>query len=194
MKKNFLTFISLLIATFIFAQNSNHRTVISLEDNWQFINQEVKGAENPELNTANWETVSVPHDWAIKGPFDKTIDAQKVRVEQDMEEEARLRTGRTGALPHIGVGWYRKTFEVPEFENNKKVLLTFDGAMSDAHVWINGEKVGNHPYGYAYFYFDITDYLKESEENLLAVRLENLPESSRWYPGAGIYRKVQLIV
>ncbi len=136
----------------------------------------------------------MPHDWAIKGPFDKEIDAQKVRVQQDREEEAGLRTGRTGALPHIGVGWYRKAFKLPEFKEGKMVLLTFDGAMSDAHVWINGKKVGNHPYGYAYFYFDITDYLIEGEENLLAVRLENLPFSSRWYPGAGIYRKVQLIV
>ncbi|MGM0620050.1 MAG: DUF4982 domain-containing protein [Bacteroidota bacterium] len=194
MKKNFLTILSLLFVTISFSQNSTPRTVISLEDNWKFINEDVDGAENPELNTGNWETVSVPHDWAIKGPFDKEIDAQKVRVEQDMEEEARLRTGRTGALPHIGVGWYRKSFELPEFEAGKKVLLTFDGAMSDAHVWVNDQKVGNHPYGYAYFYFDITDYLTEGEENLLAVRLENPPSSSRWYPGAGIYRKVQLIV
>ncbi|MFW6277421.1 MAG: glycoside hydrolase family 2 TIM barrel-domain containing protein, partial [Prolixibacteraceae bacterium] len=194
MKNLFLTIISLLFVTISFSQNNSPRNVIVLEDNWLFINQEVEGAEKPDLNTTNWETVSVPHDWAIKGPFDKEIDAQKVRVEQDMEEEARLRTGRTGALPHIGVGWYRKSFKVPEFEEGKKVLLTFDGAMSDAHVWVNGEKVGNHPYGYAYFYFDITDYLKKNEENLLAVRLENLPFSSRWYPGAGIYRKVQLIV
>ena len=194
MKKNFLTILSLLIATISFSQNSTPRTVISLEDNWKFINQDVEGAENQELSTSTWETVSVPHDWAITGPFDKTIDAQKVRVQQDMEEEARLRTGRTGALPHIGVGWYRKTFEVPGFKEGKKVLLTFDGAMSDAHVWVNGKKVGNHPYGYAYFYFDITGYLKEGDKNLLAVRLENLPFSSRWYPGTGIYRKVQLIV
>jgi beta-galactosidase len=194
MKKLFLILIAPFFTAISFSQHTNPRQVISLENNWQFINEKVEGAEKPELNTTNWETVSVPHDWAIKGPFNKEIDAQKVRVEQDMEEEARLRTGRTGALPHIGVGWYRKTFEVPEYENGKKVLLTFDGAMSDAHVWVNGQKVGNHPYGYAYFYFDITNYLKEGEENLLAVRLENLPESSRWYPGAGIYRKVQLIV
>jgi beta-galactosidase len=194
MNKVLLTIISILITTICFSQSSTPRQVILLEDNWQFINKDIEGAEKPESNTANWETFSVPHDWAIKGPFDKEIDAQKVRVEQDLEEEARLRTGRTGALPHIGVGWYRKTFKVPEFEKGKKVLLTFDGAMSDAHVWVNGKKVGNHPYGYAYFYFDITDHLKEGEENLLAVRLENLPSSSRWYPGAGIYRKVQLVV
>jgi beta-galactosidase len=114
-------------------------------------------------------------------------------VQQDLDTIPRMRTGRTGALPHIGVGWYRKTFELPSFNAGKKALLLFDGAMSDAHVWINGKKVGNHPYGYAYFYFDISRYLKDGE-NLLAVRLENKPLSSRWYPGAGIYRKVQIIV
>ncbi|GAO28846.1 glycoside hydrolase family 2 TIM barrel-domain containing protein [Geofilum rubicundum] len=152
------------------------------------------GGEAPGLSVKGWETVDVPHDWAIKGPFDKDIDKQVVQVVQDMDEAPRERTGRTGALPHIGVGWYRKTFEVPAFQPGKKALLAFDGAMSDARVYINGEEVGHWPYGYSYFYFDISDYLKQGEENLLAVRLENLPSSSRWYPGAGIYRKVQVIV
>ncbi len=173
--------------------NAQTRTVKTLQSNWKFIKQEVEGAQDPQTSAQDWETVSVPHDWAIYGPFDKEIDAQKVRVQQDMDDEARMRTGRTGALPHIGVGWYRKTFTLPEFKTGKKALLVFDGAMSDAHVFINGKKVGNHPYGYAYFYFDISDYLKDGE-NLLAVRLENLPSSSRWYPGAGIYRKVQILV
>ncbi len=171
----------------------NARTVILLDKHWQFINREVTGAEMPETDTADWETVSVPHDWAIKGPFDKEIDRQVVRVTQDLEKVAKERTGRTGALPHIGVGWYRNRFTLPEFQKGKKALLVFDGAMSDAHVYINGKKVGNWPFGYNYFYFDISEYLKDGE-NLLAVRLENLPFSSRWYPGAGIYRKVQIIV
>ncbi|MDX1284194.1 MAG: beta galactosidase jelly roll domain-containing protein, partial [Draconibacterium sp.] len=186
----------IILSVFIFFFTNGFcqtRQIITLETDWKFINQEVEGAEEIDLSTGDWETVEVPHDWAIKGPFDKGIDAQRVRVQQDMDKEARLRTGRTGALPHIGVGWYRKTFEVPTFKKGKKALLVFDGAMSDAHVWVNGKKVGNHPYGYAYFYFDITEYLKEGE-NLLAVRLENKESSSRWYPGAGIYRKVQIIV
>jgi len=174
------------------AQN-NTRTVINLEKNWRFINKEVAGAEMPEASTANWETVTVPHDWAIKGPFDKHIDVQAVRVTQDLEKVAKERSGRTGALPHIGIGWYRKSFSLPEFKKGKQALLVLDGAMSDAHVFLNGKEVGNWPCGYNYFYFDISDYLKDGE-NLLAVRLENLPESSRWYPGAGIYRKVQIIV
>ncbi len=194
MKRIILISIAFIFFTVCSAQKNNSRQVVLLEDNWQFINEEVVGAENPETNTEIWETVSVPHDWAIKGPFDKEIDKQMVRVAQDMDKTALERTGRTGALPHIGIGWYRKSFELQEFEEGKKALLVFDGAMSDAQVFINGEKVGSRPYGYSYFYFDISEYVKKGEENLLAVRLENLPFSSRWYPGAGIYRKVQIIV
>ena len=172
---------------------NSSRTVVTLEKDWQFIREDAAGGEKPGTDTAGWETVTVPHDWAIKGPFDKQIDIQIVRVEQDLEKVALERTGRTGALPHIGVGWYRKSFTLPEFKKGKKALLAFDGAMSDAHVFVNGKEVGNWPFGYNYFYFDISEYLKDGE-NLLAVRLENLPFSSRWYPGAGIFRKVQIIV
>lgn len=170
------------------------RHVYTLEEGWKFINEDFENGQQPGLNTDSWETVSIPHDWAIKGPFDKEIDKQTVQIEQNQENAATEKTGRTGALPYIGVGWYRKSFEVPEFQKGKKVLLVFDGAMSEPQVFINGEKVGEWKYGYAYFYFDITEYLKPEEENLLAVRLENLGESSRWYPGAGLYRKVQLVV
>ncbi|MCF7956517.1 MAG: DUF4982 domain-containing protein [Phycisphaerae bacterium] len=175
------------------AAQNDVRTVVNLEKYWQFIRKEVSGAQMPGTNTTGWETVTVPHDWAIKGPFDKDVDAQVRKVTQDLEKKAYLRTGRTGALPHIGIGWYRKSFTLPEFTKGKQALLVFDGAMSDAQVYVNGKKVGNRPFGYIYFYFDISDYLKDGE-NLLAVRLENLPVSSRWYPGAGIYRKVQIIV
>ncbi len=170
------------------------RHVYTLEEGWKFINQDIENGQKPGINTDTWETVTIPHDWAIKGPFDKEIDKQTVRIEQNQENTATEKTGRTGALPYIGVGWYRKSFEVPEFQKGKKVLLVFDGAMSEPQVFINGEKVGEWKYGYAYFYFDITRYLKPEKENLLAVRLENLGESSRWYPGAGLYRKVQLVV
>ncbi|WP_346856036.1 DUF4982 domain-containing protein [uncultured Draconibacterium sp.] len=193
MKHYLILLLLVFFCTGSFAQEKPLRNLTTLENNWKFINQEVAGAENPQTNTSNWETVSVPHDWAIKGPFDKEIDKQMVKVTQDMETEAKERTGRTGALPHIGIGWYRNTFTLPEFEAGKKALLIFDGAMSDAQVYVNGTKVGNHPYGYSYFYFDISDYL-QAGENLLAVRLENPPSSSRWYPGAGIYRKVQILV
>ena len=191
--KYLITLALLLIFNLGCLAEQGSRTVLQLEKDWRFINKEVAGAEMPETKTTDWSTVSVPHDWAIKGPFDKQIDIQVVKVVQDLEKEARERTGRTGALPHIGVGWYRKSFSLPQYKAGKKALLEFDGAMSDAHVYINGKKVGNWPFGYNYFYFDISKYLKEGE-NLLAVRLENLPFSSRWYPGAGIYRNVRVIV
>ena len=192
MNKNIFILIAFLFVTNL--SNSQTRKTTLLNENWQFIKGEFAGAEKPETITEIWETVSIPHDWAIKGPFDKEVDKQMVRVTQDLEKVKKERTGRTGALPHIGIGWYRKTFEFPELEEGKKVLLVFDGAMSDARVFINGEKVGNWPFGYNYFYFDITEQIKKGKENLLAVRLENLPFSSRWYPGAGIYRKVRIIV
>ena len=194
MKRIVLSLFAILLFIYGFSNDDLIRTVSLLSENWLFINEDVDDAENPMLETTNWEAVDVPHDWAIKGPFDKEIDMQLVKVVQDLDQEARMRTGRTGALPHIGVGWYRKSFELPSFTKGKKALLVFEGAMSDAHVFINGKKVGNHPYGYAYFYFDISEFLKPGEENLLAVRLENKPFSSRWYPGAGIYRKVQIVV
>lgn len=191
MKKIFFVSFSLLMFINNYAQEA--RETILLETDWKFIGEDAIDAEKPNINTESWQTVTVPHDWAIYGPFDKEIDVQTVMVTQDMEKVPQVRTGRTGALPHIGVGWYRKSFEVPGLNEGKKALLVFDGAMSDAHVFVNGKKVGNHPYGYAYFYFDITEYLNEGT-NLLAVRLENKPLSSRWYPGAGIYRKVQIII
>lgn len=194
MKK--LVFTSAILFLFLlgYPQDYITRKIITLNSDWKFINRDLAGAEKPGFSDENWETVEIPHDWAIKGPFDKEIDKQVVKVTQDLETVAAERTGRTGALPHIGVGWYRKSFSIPGLQDGKRVLLVFDGAMSDAHVFINGEKVGNWPYGYAYFYFDITDFLNRDQENLLAVRLENKPFASRWYPGAGIYRKVQLIV
>ncbi|HPF50207.1 MAG TPA: DUF4982 domain-containing protein [Draconibacterium sp.] len=184
-----------LIASFTISCSTKQetRSVQTFHEGWKFINQDVEGGAFPELNTSNWENVEVPHDWAIKGPFDKEIDKQTVLIEQNLEKTASEKTGRTGALPYIGVGWYRKTFEAPDFRKGKKALLVFDGAMSQPQVFVNGEKVGEWKYGYAYFYFDISNYLKDGE-NLLAVRLENPGESSRWYPGAGLYRKVQLIV
>ena len=186
----------LLMALFtlsVSTQAQEFRHILTLSDDWKFINEDIQSAENLDVATEAWESVSVPHDWAIKGPFDKEVDIQTVKVVQDMDKVARTRTGRTGALPHIGVGWYRKSFELPEYKKGKQALLVFDGAMSNAQVYINGQKVGHHPFGYAYFYFDISQYLKDGE-NLLAVRLENKPFSSRWYPGAGIYRKVQIVV
>ncbi len=190
MKTKILVLIIILLAINAQAQ----RNVINLEKNWKFSKGDFPGAVNAGFDDKTWENVTVPHDWAIYGPFDKEVDKQVIAIVQNNENVATEKTGRTGALPFIGVGWYRTEFSILEFKTGKKVLLTFDGAMSEAQVFVNGQKVGEWPYGYSYFYFDITRFLKPDGNNLLAVRLENLPKSSRWYPGAGIYRKVQLIV
>ena len=147
------------------------------------------------VNDTDWESVTVPHDWAIYGPFDADNDAQVVAIEQNFETRATLKTGRTGGLPYVGVGWYRLEFEAPAFTDGKSAELLFDGAMSQAKVYLNGQYVGEWPYGYNSFHFDVSEYLRtDGGPNTLAVRLENLPESSRWYPGAGIYRNVHLVV
>jgi beta-galactosidase len=186
--------IPFLISILIVSNSQAQRTVINLEKNWKFSKGNFPAAINIDFNDTDWETVTVPHDWAIYGPFDKEVDKQVIAIVQNNEKVATEKTGRTGALPFIGVGWYRTEFSVPGYKQGKKVLLTFDGAMSEAQVFVNGKKVGEWPYGYSYFYFDITSFLNSEGNNLLAVRLENQSKSSRWYPGAGIYRKVQIIV
>ncbi|MBG7631643.1 MAG: beta-galactosidase, partial [Bacteroidetes bacterium] len=126
-------------------------------------------------------------------PFDKEIDKQSVAIVQNGEEIASEKTGRTGSLPHIGSAWYRNKFTVPQYENGKKVILLFEGAMSEPEVFLNGTKMGEWAYGYSYFYFDITEFMTEGV-NTLAVKLTNKEFASRWYPGAGLYRKVSVIV
>ena len=187
--------INYLLCIFVVLQLSSpaySRDIVEI-DTWKFIKADVADAFKADFNDKSWQTVKVPHDWAIYGPFDKEIDKQLVKIEQNNEKIATEKTGRTGALPFIGVGWYRTSVDVPASINQKQFLLSFDGAMSNAVVYVNGQKAGNRPYGYSYFYFDVTSFLKPGQSNSIAVRLENQAFSSRWYPGAGIYRKVRLI-
>lgn len=138
-----------------------------------------------------WEKVTIPHDWAIDGPFDRSYDLQKVAVEQNGETEETWKTGRTGGLPYVGKGYYTTRFEMGD-TTGRSVALLFDGAMSHANVYVNGKKIGYWPYGYNSFYFDLDGAVRPGT-NVIEVSLENLPESSRWYPGAGLYRNVRLI-
>ena len=170
------------------------RTELLLEKGWKFTREDKVEFKSEGFDDSKWQNVTVPHDWAIYGPFSPHNDRQFVAIEQDGQKEAISHAGRTGGLPFVGPGWYRLDFEVPTFEKGKKATLIFDGAMSHARVYINGLEAGYWPYGYNSFYVDATPYLKAGQQNELAVRLENYEESSRWYPGAGIYRNVHLVV
>lgn len=168
------------------------RSVTTLEKGWKFQKGDVPEAMSPDFDDRKWEQVTIPHDWAIYGPFSRDNDLQNVAITQNFETQASVKTGRTGGLPYVGVGWYRTTFSAPA---GKRVTLEFDGAMSEARVYVNGKEVCQWPYGYNAFYQDVTDCLnKDGKPNTLAVRLENQPQSSRWYPGAGLYRNVRVVV
>lgn len=181
------------VVLMLFALFVQGREVVLLDEGWRFFNQEIAGAEKPAYTDAHWQEVKVPHDWAIRGKFNMNIDAQLVQVVEDGETTPRLRTGRTGALPMFGVGWYRKILPVNADDAGKRVYIEFDGAMSLAKVFLNGHFIGEWPYGYSSFSFELTRHIQPGRENVLAVRLENRPESSRWYSGAGIYRNVRLV-
>lgn len=164
---------------------SAQRQEILLKDNWRFHIGDVP------TSLKDIQTVSIPHDWAIYGPFDKNNDIQKVAITQNGETEESVKTGRTGGLPYVGVGVYETEFIVPQTEG-KSVSLKFDGAMSEAQVYVNSKKIIFWPYGYNSFYCNI-DSAIISGKNTLKVRLENQDQSSRWYSGAGLYRNVHLI-
>ena len=170
------------------------RTEFLLEKNWKFTRDDNPDFITSAYNDSKWQAVTVPHDWAIYGPFNSMNDRQEMAIAQDGQAEAVGHAGRTGGLPFVGVGWYRTQFDLPQFKEGKRAFILFDGAMSNANVYVNGKKAGFWPYGYNSFYFDVTEFVKPGEKVSLAVRLENLPESSRWYPGAGIYRNVHVIV
>lgn len=162
-----------------------------LEKGWKFAKGDVAEAMEPQFDDSKWETVGVPHDWAIFGPFDRDNDLQNVAVTQNFEKKASLKTGRTGGLPYVGIGWYRTRFDVPA---GKQTSLVFDGAMSEARVYVNGKEACFWPFGYNSFHCDVTGLLNaDGRDNLLSVRLENKPQSSRWYPGAGLYRNVRVV-
>ena len=159
------------------AQNRQETT---LTDGWLF-----------SQDQQTWQNVCVPHDWAISGPFDKKWDLQRVAIEQNGEKEATEKSGRSGALPWIGEGHYKRNIQIPA--GCKHAELMFDGAMAEPTVYLNGQKAGYWAYGYNTFRVDITPMMKAGD-NLLEVHLKNVEESSRWYPGAGIYRPVKLII
>ncbi|MDE5656266.1 MAG: beta-galactosidase, partial [Muribaculaceae bacterium] len=164
---------------------SAQRSRSTLNDGWQF-------THGDGVTDAAWQQVRVPHDWAIYGPFDRANDLQTVAVEQNGEKTATVKTGRTGGLPFIGKGSYRSSFEVADTAG-RNITLVFDGAMSNAQVFVNGSKVCVWPYGYNSFYIDMPAGLLRPGANDLEVKLENFERASRWYPGAGLYRNVHVV-
>ena len=156
-------------------------------------------AQRSEINLKHWQfsrdsvsytDVTIPHDWAISGPFDKKYDLQFVAIEQNGEKEKTEKSGRSGALPWIGRGFYRTTIDLKRIP--KTAILEFDGAMADPHVYINGHLAGHWAYGYNAFRIDAAPFLHKGK-NEISVSLNNREESSRWYPGGGLYRPVKLV-
>ena len=176
--KRFLAISCWLLAVGLIA-SAQQRQEQLLSDGWQF-----------SRDKQQWETVRIPHDWAIAGPFDKKWDLQRVAITQNGETEPTEKSGRSGALPWIGKGYYKRTLTIPA--GTERAELVFDGAMAEPTVFVNGQKAGYWAYGYNTFRVDVTPFVKAGD-NLLEVSLKNEEESSRWYPGAGIYRPVTLI-
>lgn len=187
MRKIFLSLFLIGIPITNFAQTKQ-----TLQKNWKFTREDNSAFSQSNFNDVKWQNVTIPHDWAIYGPFDMENDIQRTAIKQDGQKDAIEHTGRTGGLPFVGVGWYRTTFDLPDFSNDKKVFIQFDGAMSNPEVFINGQKAGQWHNGYNTFFLDISNWVK-NKNNSLAVRLDNLTQMSRWYPGAGLYRNVHII-
>ena len=174
---NKLTLLSIALAANALSASAQ-RTTLNLKT-WQF-----------SRDSINYSPVTVPHDWAINGPFDKKWDLQNVAIVQNGETEKTEKSGRSGALPWIGRGFYKTTVDLKKLP--KTAVLEFDGAMADPHVYINGKLAGHWAYGYNAFRVDAAPYLKKGK-NEISVSLDNREESSRWYPGGGLYRPVQLV-
>jgi beta-galactosidase len=129
----------------------------------------------PQFDDSSWQSLHLPHDWAIEGPFSQDLP------------------GETGKLPWAGIGWYRKHFTLGESDSGKSIFLDVDGAMSHSAIWLNGKLIGGWPYGYSSFRLELTPHVNLGGDNILAIRLENPPNSSRWYPGSGLYRNLWLV-
>jgi beta-galactosidase len=158
------------------AATASPRTVENFNRGWKFAKGDTADAQSTSFDDAKWQAVRLPHDWAIAGPHEPN------------------EWGHTGKLPWRGVGWYRKSFTLPTSDAGKQVYLDFDGVMAFPKVYINGKLAGEWDYGYTSFRVDATPFIKFGEPNTVAVRVDTRNHGSRWYPGAGIYRKVTLVV
>jgi beta-galactosidase len=165
-----------LFAAQLFAADSP-RQKYSLDFGWKFTLGDPPLAEGAKFNDAAWRTLDVPHDWSIEGPWAESNSS-----------------GAAGGYATNGIGWYRKTIRLPEDWNGKRIFAEFDGVFDRSDIWVNGEKVGHNEYGYIGFECDLTPWVKFGKDNVIAVRVDNLKQASRWYTGSGIYRHVWLTV
>ncbi len=159
-----------------FGTAAQQRSVTELQTGWKFQKGQINAAHLPSFDDSNWREVHMPHDWGVDGGFISDGD------------------GNTGKLPWKGQGWYRKSLNIPSTERNRIVYLLFDGIMAFPTIYINGIKAGSWDYGYNSFYLDITNFVNFGEENKIAIHVDTRNHDSRWYPGAGLYRKVQLLI
>lgn len=182
------TCICLMFSAFTLkAQNSSPLRTVSFDSAWHFTKDSVANAEQPDFNDSKWRIVDLPHDWSIEDLPNQTAD--RIVGPFSKSSIGKAATGWTVG----GTGWYRKKFVVGQTEQNKLASIHFDGVYQNADIWLNGKHLGNHPYGYTPFYFDLTPFLKPSgQENSVAVRVRNEGKNSRWYSGSGIYRHVWL--
>jgi beta-galactosidase len=176
MKKIITSLICIFSTSFCFSQK------ILFDDEWKFHRGDIPYAEQINFDDNNWRQVDLPHDWSIEdlpgthSPFNPDVV-----------------NGVSIGFTTGGIGWYRKTFTLPLTEKNKKLILLFDGVYMNADVWLNGKHLGNHPYGYTSFYYNISDKIKWDDKNTIAVQVKNAGATSRWYAGSGINRHVWLI-
>ena len=161
--------------TTIAKENDSVRSRTSMDKNWKFIQEDVVNGSNPDYDDKSWRALNVPHDWSIEGEYAENHPA-----------------GRAGAYLPTGIGWYRKSLDIKNLSKENRYFIEFDGVYMNSDVWINGHHLGNRPYGYIGFAYDLTPFLKEGE-NTIAVKADHsLAPSGRWYTGSGIYRHVWL--
>jgi beta-galactosidase len=174
-----------LICILISATLSAQRIQQLFDSSWSFFKGDVANGEQQDFKDAAWRTVELPHDWSIE---DLPNQSDSIIGPFSRKSIGRTATGYTVG----GTGWYRRHFRVKNI-TGKKVTVYFDGVYMNSDVWVNGHHLGNHPYGYTAFYYDLTPFLKQNAENIIAVRVRNEGRNSRWYSGSGIYRHVWLI-
>lgn len=177
MKRCLFLIVALVLLQLSAAASDAGRHRFRMDFDWKFMLGDPPGAEKAAFDDSTWRDLDVPHDWSIEGPWAKDNPS-----------------GSAGGYASIGIGWYRKHLRLPLDFSGRRVLLDFDGVFNRSDVWVNGQKVGHNEYGYIGFQCDLTPWIRLGHDNVIAVRVDNLRQVSRWYTGSGIYRHVWLVV